>query len=431
MTNTGRGAEDDSVSRRNFLIKSGAALIAAGAVNNSKIYAQEGNQPPKVDTQKPIALPPFTADTERKTETPMPMAPGERVGFAIVGLGRLSLERLLPAFARCEKAKAVALVSGSPDKAQQVAAQYGIAEKSIYDYRTYDQLKNNPDVQVIYIVLPNGLHHEFTLRGAAAGKHILCEKPMANSSKEAAEMIAACRTADRKLMIAYRIQYEPYNRYVRNLIRDGQYGKVKLIEAVNGQREGEPTQWRLNNKLAGGGALPDIGLYCLNTSRFLLGEEPVEVSATIYSTSGDARFKEVEENVLFQLKFPSGALVNSSTGYDYHDSKRYRVHMQTAWAEMSPAFSYEGLQLQISRADGKMERTEQIKLANKDQFASEIDHMADCILNNTQPYTPGEEGLQDHRLMEAIYEAAQSGKTVKLSRESQSHKTPRGKEPAS
>ena len=420
-----------AVSRRNFLMKSSAAVIAAGfvgAAGNQTVSAQT-DQPPKVDTQKPIELPPFSNATERKTETPMPFAPDERVGYAIVGLGRLSLEQILPAFGQCKKAKPVALVSGSPDKAKEVAAQYGILEKNIYDYKNYDQLKNNPDVQVIYVVLPNGLHREFVVRGAAAGKHIFCEKPMAASSKECEEMIAACQKAGKKLGIAYRIQYEPYNRHVRELIKSKRFGDIKLIEAVNGQRQGDPSQWRLNKKLAGGGALPDIGLYCLNTSRFLLGEEPIEVSATIYSTPNDPRFREVEENVLFQLKFPSGALVSAACGYDYHDSKRYRAHSTLGWMEMSPAFSYTDLQLKTSRAEGKNEVMEQPRLPQKNQFALEMDHFADCVMHDKQPYTPGEEGLQDHRLMEAIYEAARTGKTTKLPAEIQNAKIPRGPEP--
>ncbi len=424
--------DETTVSRRKFLAKSSAAAIAVGVLgqsNNSKVYAQDKNQPPKTDTQKPIELPPFQNKTERQTETPMPSPPAERVGFAIVGLGRLSLEQLLPAFAQCKKAKAVALVSGSPDKAKQVAAQYGILEKNIYDYKTYDQLKNNADVQVIYIVLPNGMHHEFTLRGAAAGKHILCEKPMANSVKECEEMIAACQKAGRKLMVAYRIQFEPHNRFVRETIKNKRFGEPKLIETVNGQRQGDATQWRLNKKLAGGGALPDIGLYCLNTSRFLLGEEPSEISAMQYSTPNDPRFREVEESILFQMRFPSGVLVNASSGYDFHDSKRYRVHSQLGWMEMNPAYSYEGLQLQTSRAEGSSERTEQIKLRNKNQFATEIDYFAECVLENKQPFTPGEEGLQDQRITEAIYEAARTGKTLKLSTEIQNAKIPRGAEP--
>lgn len=426
---------ENSVSRRQFLVKGGAAVLAAGIINqaagDSEIFAQNNQQTPLVDSQKPIQLPPFTAETERKTETPMPMPPDERIGFAIVGLGRLSLEQILPAFGQCKKAKPVALVSGSPDKARQVAAQYGIAQNNLYDYQSYDRLKDNPAVQVIYVVLPNGLHRGFVVRGAAAGKHILCEKPMATSSKECEEMITACRQAGRKLMVAYRIQYEPHNRFVREMIKSKQFGQIKLFESVNGQRQGDPSQWRLNKKLAGGGALPDIGLYCLNTSRFLFGEEPVELSALIYSTPNDPRFREVEENVLFQLRFPSGALVNAACGYGFHDSKRYRAHAELGWMEMNPAYSYEGLQLQMSRADGQNERTEQVKLQNKNQFATEMDYFADCVKNNREPFTPGEEGLQDHRLMEAIYEAARTGKSIKLPANVQNPQIPRGEEPKS
>ena len=425
---------ENTVSRRNFIAKSSAAVLAAGIIgqaNTSSVFAQDNNQPPKADTQKPIKLPPFNAETERQTEPPMPLAPSERVGFAIVGLGRLSVEQILPAFGKSEKAKPVALVSGSPDKARQIAAQYGIAEKNIYDYKTYDQLKNNPEVQVIYIVLPNAMHREFVVRGAAAGKHIFCEKPMATSSKECEEMIAACNKAGKKLAVAYRIQYEPYNRYVREMIKSKRFGDVKLIESVNGQRQGDPSQWRLNKKLAGGGALPDIGLYCLNTARFQLGEEPSEISAMQYSTPGDPRFREVEENMLFQMRFPSGVLVNASCGYDFHDSKRYRVHSTLGWMEMSPAFAYEGLQLRTSRADGKMERMEEVRLPQKNQFALEMDDFADRIMNNKPVYTPGEEGLQDHRLMEAIYEAARTGKTIKLPDQIKNAKPARGAEPKS
>ena len=426
---------ESEVSRRQFLAKTSAAVLAAGVIHgasgSSTVFAQNNQPTPQVDTQKPIQLPPFTAETERKSETPMPLPPDERIGFAVVGLGRLAVEQILPALAQCKKAKLVALVSGSPDKARQLAAQYGLAEHNLYNYQTYDRLKDNPAVQVIYVVLPNGLHREFTVRGAAAGKHILCEKPMATSAKECEEMITACRKAGRKLMIAYRIQYEPHNRFVREAIKNKQFGQIKLIESVNGQRQGDPSQWRLNKKLAGGGALPDIGLYCLNTARFLLGEEPFEVSALLYSTPNDPRFREVEENVLFQLRFPSGALVNAACGYDFHDSKRYRAHATLGWLEMSPAYSYEGLQLHTSRADGQQEHTEQIKLPNKNQFVTEMDYFADCVKNNLEPWTPGEEGWQDHRLMEAIYEAARAGKTSELPANVQNPQIPRGAEPKS
>ena len=394
--------------------------------SNKKASKNSKNKPPQKATQKKLKLPAFIHETEGIGEPPMPFAPKDRVGFAIVGLGHLSIDEILPAFQETERAKCVALVSGSPDKAKQVAAQYDIAEKNIYNYDNFDELENNAEVDAIYIVLPNALHREFTERGAKIGKHILCEKPMATSTEDCEKMIAACEKANVKLMIAYRIQYEQYNRKVREIIKSGKFGKVKLIESVNGQRQSKERQWRHDKKLAGGGALPDIGLYCLNTARFLLGEEPSEVSAQIYSTSDDPRFREIEENMLFQMRFPSGALVNSSTGYDYHQSKRYRVAMQTGWTEMSPAYSYEGLQLKVSEHKDDGENTTQIVMKNQNQFAAELDHFADCIMNDKQPLTPGEEGLQDQKIMEALYEAAKSGKTIKLSKKIREAKISRG-----
>lgn len=384
------------------------------------------NKPPKIDTQKKMKLPPFIHETEGIGEPPKPFSDDKKVGFAVVGLGHLSVDELLPAFQETERAKAVALVSGSPDKAKQIAAQYNIAEKNIYGYDNFEELENNEEVDAIYIVLPNSMHREFTERGAKIGKHILCEKPMATTAEDCEKMIAACEKANVKLMIAYRIQYEQYNRKVRELIESEKFGAVKLIEGVNGQRQSEEWQWRHDKKLAGGGALPDIGLYCLNTARFLLQEEPIEVSAQTFSTSGDPRFKEIEENMLFQMRFPSGALVNSSTGYDFHQSKRYRVAMQTGWAEMSPAYSYEGLELKISENKDGEENTTEIKMKNQNQFAAEIDHFADCIMNDKLPFTPGEEGLQDQMIMEAIYEAATSGKMIKLSKKIRDAKIRRG-----
>lgn len=392
----------------------------------SKANKKTNDKSPKSATQKKLKLPPFIHESEGIGEPPKPFAPNDRIGFAIVGLGHLSIDELLPAFQETRRAKIVALVSGSPEKAEQIAAQYGIDAKNIYDYENFDELKNNAEVDAVYIVLPNALHREFTERGAKIGKHILCEKPMATSVEDCEKMIAACRKANVKLMIAYRIQYEQYNRKVREIIRSEKFGKVKLIEGVNGQRQSKEWQWRHDKKLAGGGALPDIGLYCLNTARFLLGEEPTEVSAQTFSTSDDPRFKEIEENMLFQMRFPSGALVNSSTGYDYHQSKRYRVAMQTGWAEMSPAYSYENLQLKISENRDDGENTTQIIMKNQNQFAAEIDHFADCIMNDKQPFTPGEEGLQDQRIMDAIYEAAKSGKTIKLSKKIREAKISRG-----
>ena len=269
-------------------------------------------------------------------------------------------------------------------------------------------------MEAIYIVLPNALHREYTVRGAQAGKHILCEKPMAVSAKECEEMIAACRKAGKQLMIAYRIQYEPLNRMAQKLVRDKTYGAPKLIQMMNCQNQAHDQQWRHKKALAGGGSLPDVGLYCLNTTRFLLGEEPTEVTAQIYSTPGDDRFREIEENVSFTLRFPSGVIAQCASGYGSFNNKSYAVHSETGTIKMDPAFPYKGLRQERVHAPGGQQLTEQPSNPGKNQFALEMDHMAECVRQNKTPYTPGEEGLQDQRIMEAIYQSARENKPVKL-----------------
>jgi predicted dehydrogenase len=340
----------------------------------------------------------------------VPDPPGKKLGWAIVGLGSLSINQILPAFAKCEKSKVVALVSGHPEKANKLALRYGVSPKNIYNYQNFDSIKDNPDVDVIYIVLPNGMHAEYTVRGFEAGKHVLSEKPMANTPAECRQMIDAGRKANRKLMVAYRCRYEPYNQEAIRIARSQELGPTQMILADAGFKMGDPTQWRLNRKLAGGGSMMDIGIYALNASRYLSGEEPTEVNAMIYSTPGDPRFKEVEEHVSFQLRFPSGVLANCSSSYGYFHQSHFRVMGTEARLEMDPASWYSGLRLWIERGD----TIDQRDLPVVDHFTAEMDHMSDCVMQNKQPLTPGEEGLRDLTIMAGIYQAAESGKTVEL-----------------
>ena len=400
-------------------------LLSAAAAPGVLLAAQSTGE------TGPVSLPPFKSPTERQSgKPPAPMPPDKRLGIAVIGLGNLTVEQILPALQRSQKTRLAALVSGTPDKAKKLAAQYGIAERNIYDYKNFDRIRDDASIQAVYIVLPNGMHREYTVRAAQAGKHVLCEKPMANTPQECEEMIAACSKAGRKLMIGYRIQYEPHNRMIRDLVRNKTHGPVKLIEAVNVQRQGDPNQWRHKRALAGGGALPDIGLYCLNTTRFLLGEEPTEVFAMIQSDTSDPRFKEVEENVIWQMRFPSGVLSTNTTGYDVHESRRYRVYGTTGWFGLEPAFSYSGLRARVSHAEGKIERNEEPVMEEKNQFQLEMDHFSDCVMNDKKPFTPGEEGLQDHRIMAAIYQSANTGKPVRLQPQSKRDAF-RGTEPQS
>ncbi|MBV9225020.1 MAG: Gfo/Idh/MocA family oxidoreductase [Acidobacteriaceae bacterium] len=395
------------LSRRRWM-QAGPGVLALSSL--TAVEQQQESAPPSLKLKKD-----FAPSEKESSDPPVPTPPSERVGFAVVGIGRLSLEQILPAFGECKHARLVALVSGTPDKLKATAAHYGVPEKNLYSYETYDRLRDNPEVQVIYVVLPNSLHREYTVRGAQAGKHILCEKPMATTVGECEEMIAACRGANRKLMIAYRMQYEPYNREIIHMARAAELGALKSFLSENCQAQGDPTQWRLKKAMAGGGSLPDIGLYCLNASRYITGEEPIGVISHSYSTPGDPRFREVEEAVAFTLQFPSGVVASCFTSYGAHKSSRYRVDFAEGWIELDPAYPYQGQRMRVAKkASAQAEEIAERQLEHKNQFALEMDHMAQCVHQNKQPHTPGEEGLQDQRLMAAIYNSAREGKTVKL-----------------
>jgi predicted dehydrogenase len=348
---------------------------------------------------------------------PAPLPPEERVGFAVVALGRLSLEQVLPAFGESQKAKLCALVSGTPEKLKTVAKQYGVRPEACHSYENFEEIKNNPEVKAVYIVLPNGMHREYTERAAKLGKHVLCEKPMSVNSADAKAMVAACKAADVKLMIAYRIQYETYNLRLAELVRSKAFGRLVGMSAVNVQTVAEngAQQWRHKRSLAGGGSLPDIGLYCLNTARFLTGEEPIEVMATQYSPPDDPRYAEVEETVSFMLRFPSNFIANCFTSYGARDDKHQRLNFETASIDMPNAYLYQGQEMTITQRQDDATSKNQLVLPHNNQFAAEIDHMADCVRENRMPRTPGEEGVQDHLLMEAIYESARSNAPVRLS----------------
>ncbi len=374
---------------------------------------------PRVPGQDaPEASPPFVGPTDRRAPTPMPpLPPGRRVGFCLVGLGRLSLEAILPALATTRLCRLRAVMTGDRDKGLRVARQHGLPEDAVYGYDEWDRLATDHTVQAVYVVTPNGLHLHQVSEAARIGRHVLCEKPMANNSAEAEAMVAACAAAGVILMVAYRLQYEPHHRELIRFVRSGRFGALKLIEAHDGQVQDTAPQWRHNAALAGGGALPDIGIYGLNFSRFVTGEEPVEVMAWSWSTPGDPRFNEVEENIAWMMRFPSGTVARLAAAYDAHEARPARLYFQRATVALEPAFSYRGLRLHVHRRAPDREDTELSEeriIGERDQFATEMDHMAECVLTGRRPRTPGEEGVQDHRLMEAIYRSARENRPVAL-----------------
>ena len=327
----------------------------------------------------------------------------KKINYCIVGLGRISLQHFMPGCKESQRSQVTALVSGHRDKAEKYAAEYNISAKNIYSYENYDEIAENKDIDAVYIALPNSMHAEYSIRAAKAGKHVLCEKPMATSIKDCKAMIEACRTAKRKLMIAYRCQLEPTNLHAVALIRSGKLGTIQMIESANGfvERAGE---WRLNGKLAGGGPLMDVGVYSLNASRFLTGEEPQHFEAYSSVIDKDGRFDDVEENLGWTMRFPSGMIASCNTTYGANMPGFVRVHGSKGLLHLEPAFSYEGIRLRTEiQGEPPIDETDPAK--DPAQFAREGDHFAECITADKEPKTNGEEGLCDMEYMAAIYKA--------------------------
>lgn len=338
---------------------------------------------------------------------------GDRLGFAVVGIGKLSQGQIIPALRNTRKAKLVALVSGHPDKAHRVAAAEGVSADAIYGYDDYDPIAHDPRIDVVYIVLPNSMHAEYTIRALKAGKHVLCEKPMATSVGDAEAMIAAAKAADRKLMIAYRCHYEPTNLTAMRKIRSGGLGRPRLVVTDMGRQAdlSEPSDaWRLDMAMSGGGALADMGIYGINASRYLLDEEPVAVRAWANTNRNDPRFRTVEDLIAWQFRFPSGAIANGSTSFDYDSTMAFQVWGEKGRLVADPGAFYGGNRLTFGAPGGEI-----VKVAEVDQFGREMDWMADAVRGRAPLVSPGEEGLQDMRLMKAILASvANDGATVPI-----------------
>lgn len=328
-----------------------------------------------------------------------------KVGFAVCGLGGLSENQIAPALMKSEWCRLAGVITDTPEKAKKWQAQYGLPSRSIYTYDTMAKMADNPDIDVVYIVTPNALHLEQTVASAKAGKHVFCEKPMEISADRCQQMIDACKTAGRKLGIAYRCQYDPNHLEMIRLARSKEFGELRLIEAGFGFPIGDGG-WRLKKALSGGGALVDVGIYALQASRYISGEEPVSVFATEAKTD-PVKFAEVDESIAWQAKFPSGLIASCSTSYEAAFYGRIRAQAERGWFELDPAFGYTGNKGR--RSDGK-----EIALPAGDLFTAEMDDFARCVLENKPSKVAGEEGLRDVKIMTAIYESARTGRAVSL-----------------
>lgn len=337
----------------------------------------------------------------------MAQSAARKIGYCIIGLGRIA-DHHMRGIAQSSTSRITGLVSGHPDKAERIAAQYGVPTNSIYRYENIEQIRENKDIDAVIVCLPNSMHAEYTIRSAKSSKHVLCEKPMAISVAECEQMISACQSANVKLMIAYRLHYEPITLKTIQLIRDGAIGKIEAIDSANGFNIA-PNEWRSTRSLGGGGPLMDVGIYSLNATRYLTGEDPIAFTAIATTPDQDGRFQGVEENLAWTMKFPSGAVASCITTYGASMPGYYKVFGSKGWIEVD-SFGYQGLHLTGNhRSDRNSPQTtlnEQNPEPDPKQFVRQIDHFSRCILANRTPDTSGQEGLKDMQHIQSIYKAA-------------------------
>ncbi len=328
-----------------------------------------------------------------------------KLGVALVGLGNYATLQLAPALQETEFCRLAGIVTGTPAKAETWAKQYNLPPQNVYNYQNFDSIKNNPDIDVVYVVLPNSLHAEYTLRAARAGKHVICEKPMALNPAEAEGMIRGCREAGVKLSVGYRLYFEPHHLEVRRLGTEKVYGAVKMLETSLGFSMADPKVWRLNKALGGGGAIMDLGVYAIQGARRTVGELPVAVTAQGYVRDPTV-FRDIFETVVFQMEFPGGAISNSTTSYTSYVDRLYAT-TGYQWFGLQPAFNATGAS--GTAFNGKIEFP-----TPKFQQIRQMDAFADSILNNSPILASGEEGLIDLKIITAIVRAAETGRRVEL-----------------
>lgn len=333
---------------------------------------------------------------------------GKKLNIALCGLGRYA-NILATGLQETEFCSLAGIITGTPEKAKLWKDKYQIPGENIYNYENFDEISKNKNIDLVYVVLPNGMHKEFTIRAAKAGKHVIVEKPMANTAAECKEMIDACRRAGVQLAVGYRLHYEPHHLEIQRLGQERVFGPVRHIEAILGYNiKGMPADdWHFNKRLSGGGVLMNLGVYCVQINRYVLGEEPISVTAQLSPITKPELFSEVEENISWQLNFPSGA-VGSSTAASNCRADRFYAAAEQGFFELSPAMGYGPFKGRTSKRE--------FNFPVINQQAAQMDGISREILegNNLPSHIAGEEGLKDMHIIDGIYKAAATGKKVNL-----------------
>jgi len=326
-----------------------------------------------------------------------------KLGIALVGLGNYATNQLAPALQQTEHCYVAGIVTGTPSKIDTWKSKYSIPDANVYNYQTFDSIKNNPDIDIVYVVLPNSMHAEYVIRAANAGKHVISEKPMAMNVKECDDMIAACKKAGKMLSVGYRLHFEPFNLEMARLGTKKVYGNVKKMSAGFGFVAGDPNQWRLKKPLSGGGPLVDLGIYCIQGFCYTTGLDPISVTAQEGPKTDPQKFNGIEQSLTWQMEMPGGIICEGKTSYN--DNFNFlRAEADKGIFELTSAFNYSGQK--GNTPEGAM------NFPQVNQQAKQMDDFALAIKNNRPTSVPGEMGKRDVRIIAAIYEAMNTGKKV-------------------
>ena len=329
----------------------------------------------------------------------------KKLGVALVGLGNYSTHQLGPALRQTQHCYLAGIVTGTPEKERRWMQEYGIPKKNVYTYQTFDQIADNPDIDIVYVVLPNFMHAEYSIRAAQAGKHVICEKPLAMNVAEADRMIQACQDHHVLLSVGYRLYFEPHHRALQRLAQEQAFGPLKVVETSFGFPRPDSSSWRLDKKIGGGGAIMDLGVYAIQGARRTVGQDPVSVTAQAF-TFDKEHFVDIYETVFWQFEFPGGVVSQSSTTYSSYVDRLY-VAGEGGWGRLEPAFNATGAGGETHEGPLSLASPEYQQVAQMDEFAQ-------SIRQQTTPLASGQEGRKDLVLIEAILRAAETGKKVPI-----------------
>ena len=331
----------------------------------------------------------------------------DKLGVALVGLGYYSTDLLAPALQQTENCYLAGIVTGTPEKAEAWKLKYNIPEKNIYNYDNFDQIANNPDIDVIYVVLPPSMHKEFSIRAANAGKHVWCEKPMALDEQECNEMIEACKKNNVSLSIGYRLHHEPHTKEYRKIVGEKLLGNVLHVECAAGYTENRTDHWKQKREM-GGGVLYDMGVYAIQGARLGSGMEPVAIVSAVTSTTRPEIYKDgLDETVVAQLEFPGGVLADIKTSFG-ENINFMNITCEKGKIELAPYSGYNGIK--GTSPLGEIQFPYDVPW----QQANQMDQESLAIMNGQPAIVPGEEGLRDIRIVRAIYKSAETGLRVDI-----------------